>query len=50
VALFLAGNDVAEIVRQVYGLPSSSGRRYQELSKHVLSLMRQVMQHTTGAE
>jgi hypothetical protein len=43
VTLFLAGNDVAAIVKEVYGVPSSAGRTYQERSAAVQAVLRSVL-------
>jgi hypothetical protein len=40
ITLFLAGNDIAAIVKEVYAVTSSGGRKYQERSADVQAVLR----------
>jgi hypothetical protein len=42
-SLFSTGYDVADIVRELYGISSSAGREYQRKSAEVQSLLRQAL-------
>lgn len=42
-ALFQAGSDVAAIVKDVYGLTSSGGRKYQDYSAQVQAVLRSAL-------